>query len=115
MSLPDQLERVGIVLGSMLMFSLPASLVLQVAVGPGTPWWGLVVLLAPGFVVGWAVAAGQAPFDYDSVWFVCFFGYVLALGAVVALEVQPPWEHELVVLGVSAAAFAAAAAVDYYR
>lgn len=115
MSLPDTLERVGIVLGSMLMVALPASVLLNAISGAGTPWWGPLVLLAPGFVVGWAVASERAPFDYDALWFVCFFGYVLAVAALSLLNLEPISEHRVAALAVSTAAFVAAAVVDYLR
>ena len=115
MSLPDTLERAGIVLGSVLMVALPASVLLNAISGVGTPWWGPLVLLAPGFVVGWAVADEWVSFDYDAVWFVCFFGYVLAVAALSLLDLEPVSEHRTAALAVSAAAFVVAAVVDHYR
>jgi hypothetical protein len=114
-SLADTLERAGIVFGSILMVALPASVLLNALSGAGTPWWGPLLLLAPGFVVGWAAVADWVPFDYDAVWFVCFFGYVLAVAALAVLDLQPIGENRAAALAVSAAAFVVAAVVDYYR
>lgn len=114
MSLPDTLERVGVVVGSILMVGLPTWLVLQAVFGTSLPWWGLVALLAPGFVVGWAVASERAPFDYDTVWFVCFLGYVLALVAIRVLGLLPIRDHTAGVVAVVAVTFGVAALADHY-
>jgi hypothetical protein len=114
-SLPDQLERAGIVLGSILMVSLPASLVLSVVTGTSTPWWSALLLVIPGFVVGWAIATERAPFDYDSLWFVCFVGYVGTVAAVAALGLEATEGDGRLMLGVAAVAFLAAGLVDRYR
>lgn len=108
------MERVGIVLGSMLMLALPASYVLLAVAGTTTAWWGPVALLGPGFVVGWAVASDLVPFDYDTVWFVCFAGYVLAALGFSALELQPLDEHQPAAFAILACGLVVAAAVDYY-
>lgn len=115
MSLPDQLERTGIVLGSILLVSLPASLVLQVVAGSETPWWSALLLVVPGFVVGWAIATEQAPFDYDSLWFVCFVGYVGTFAGLAALGLELSGGNDGAALAVSVAAYLAAAAVDVVR
>lgn len=115
MSLPDQLERAGIVLGSILLVALPVALVLQVVVGPEPRWWSALVLLAPGFVVGWAVATEQAPFDYDSLWFVCFAGYVISLVVLASLNLEVTGADGGLSLGVVATAFVAAAVVNAFR
>lgn len=115
MSLPDQLERAGIVLGSILMVSLPASLVLQAAAPASTPWWGALLLVVPGFVVGWAIATEQAPFDYDTLWFVCFVGYVATSVGFAALDLRLSGGNDGVALAVGVVAFAAAAVVDSLR
>jgi hypothetical protein len=114
-SLPDQLERAGIVLGSILMVSLPASLVLSVLTGTSTPWWSALLLVIPGFVVGWAIATERAPFDYDSLWFVCFAGYVGTLAAVAALGFEAAQGDGGPTLAVGAVAFLAAGVVDRLR
>jgi hypothetical protein len=114
-SLPDQLERAGIVLGSILMVSLPASLVLSLVTGTSTPWWSALLLVIPGFVVGWAIATERAPFDYDSLWFVCFVGYVGTLATVAALNLDATGGDGGLVLGVGTAAFVAAGVVDRFR
>ena len=115
MSLPDTLERVGIVLGSMLMVALPATVLLSVISAGSTPWWGPLVVLGPGFVVGWAVLTDQVSLEYDSVWFVCFVGYVLAVVALALLDLQPIAENRTAALAVSAVAFVVAAVVNHLR
>jgi len=114
-SLADQFERVGIVVGAVLLVGLPLSLAVDAVVGPATPWWQLLVVLGPGFVVGWAAAADDLPVAYGSVWFVCFVGYALSLATVSLLELVPVYEHTMSVLVVLAAAFAVAVVADSYR
>lgn len=115
MSLADQFERAGVVVGAVLLVGLPVSLALQAVVGPQTPWWQLLVVLAPGFVVGWAAATDELPVSYESVWFVCFLGYLLAVIAIRVLGLVPVEDHTGSVLGVLAASFVVAVVADYYR
>jgi hypothetical protein len=107
-SLPDQLERAGIVAGSTILSVLPGSVVVTALSGGGSPWWGPLVMLAPGFVVGWAVAADQTPFDYEDVWYVCLFGYLFTVAGLNAAEISVSDDGGLAVLAVGAAGFAAA-------
>jgi hypothetical protein len=114
-SLADQFERAGVVVGAVLLVALPVSLALQAVVGPQTPWWRLLVVLGPGFVVGWAAAADDRPVSYGGVWFVCFLGYLLAVVAVRLLDLVPVSEHTGSVLAVLAASFAVATVADRVR
>ncbi|MCD2203186.1 hypothetical protein [Halobacterium sp. KA-6] len=115
MSLADQFERVGIVVGAVLLVALPLSLAVDALVGSETPWWQLLVVLGPGFVVGWAAAADDLPVSYGSVWFVCFVGYLLSVATISLLELVPVHEHTTSVLVVLAASFAVAVVADSYR
>ncbi|MFB6269003.1 MAG: hypothetical protein ABEH83_03605 [Halobacterium sp.] len=115
MSLADQFERAGVVVGAVLLVALPVSLALQAVVGPQTPWWRLLVVLSPGFVVGWAAAADDLPVSYGSVWFVCFLGYVLSVVTVRVLGLVPVSEHTGSVLAVLAASFVVAIVADRFR
>lgn len=115
MSLADSFERAGVVVGSMLLVALPLSLVLQAFVGASFPWWSLLVLLGPGFVVGWGIAFEHVGFDYDTLWFVCVAGYFLATIALGALDWMPPEADPLPVVAVLVASLGVAAAVDYVR
>lgn len=115
MSLADQFERAGVVVGAVLLVALPVSLALQAVVGPQTPWWRLLVVLGPGFVVGWAAVADDLPVSYESVWFVCFLGYLLAVVAIRVLGFVPVSEHTTTVLGVLAASFVVAGVADRLR
>ncbi len=99
----------------MLMVALPATVLLSAIAGANTPWWGPLLILGPGFVVGWAVVTDQVGLEYYSVWFVCFFGYVLAVVALAVLDLQPIAENQTTALAVSAAAFVVAAVANYYR
>jgi hypothetical protein len=114
-SLADQFERVGVVVGAVLLVALPLSLAVDAVVGPATPWWQLLVVLAPGFVVGWAAATDDLPVAYGSVWFVCFAGYVLSVATISLLELVPVYEHTTSVLVVLVASFAVAVVADGYR
>nr|WP_231737027.1 hypothetical protein [Halobacterium sp. CBA1126] len=97
------------------MVGLPLTLLVDAVVGPATPWWRLLVVLAPGFVVGWAAAADDLPVAYGSVWFVCFAGYVLSVATISLLGLVPVHEHTASVLVVLAASFAVAVVGDSYR
>jgi hypothetical protein len=114
-SLADQFERAGVVVGAVLLVALPLSLALAALVGPQPPWWQLLAVLGPGFVVGWAAATDSLPVSYDSVWFVCFLGYALAVVSIRVLGLSPVSEHTESVLAVLAASYAVAIVVDYVR
>ncbi|MXR22041.1 hypothetical protein [Halobacterium bonnevillei] len=115
MSLADQFERAGIVAGAVLMVALPLSLALEALVGPQGPWWRLLAVLGPGFVVGWAAATDELPVSYSSVWFVCFLGYLLAVLGVRLLDLVPVGDHTGSVLGVLAVSFVVAVVADRFR
>ncbi|MCF2164462.1 MULTISPECIES: hypothetical protein [Halobacterium] len=115
MELAEYFERAGIVVGSMLMVSLPASLVLWVVTGPATPWWETVAQLAPGFVIGWWVAVGRAPVEYATVWFTSLFGYLLASAVMAALNVRPVGANRVWALIAVIGSLAVVGLVDHYR
>jgi len=114
-SLADQFEHAGIVVGAVLLVALPLSLAVDALFGPEPPWWRLLVVLGPGFAVGWAAAADDLPVAYGSVWFVCFAGYVLSVVTVRLFGLMPVSDHTVSVLVVLAASFAVAVAADLYR
>ncbi|WP_336035525.1 hypothetical protein [Halobacterium yunchengense] len=115
MSLADSFERAGVVVGAVLLVALPVSLALEAVVGSATPWWRLLVVLGPGFAVGWAAASDEPPVSYESVWFVCFLGYLLSVLAIRVFDLVPVGDHTGSVLAAMAAAFAVAVVADRYR
>jgi len=68
-SLPDRLERVGIVVGATLLLALPmgvlGSLVLTL---DGSAWVAAIPVLAPGFAVVVLVATDRIAVSYGQVW-----------------------------------------------
>jgi hypothetical protein len=112
-SLPDQLERAGIVVGSTILSVLPGSVLVTALAAGGSPWWGPLVMLSPGFVIGWAIAADQTPFSYDDFWYVCLFGYLFTAATLGAADISVSDDGGLAVLAVGAAGFAAAAVGRY--
>jgi len=113
-SLADTLERAGIVAGTMVLAALPGSILLTAVDSQTTPWWGPLVVLAPAFALGWALAHDRPSFDYDDVWFVCLLGYLLTVAALAASGVSVSEDGGLAVLAVGVAAYLAAAGVRYW-
>jgi len=68
-SLPDTLERIGVVVGATLLLALPmgvvGSLVLTL---DGPAWVAAIPVLAPGFAVGVLVATDRIPVSYGQIW-----------------------------------------------
>ncbi|WP_440007108.1 hypothetical protein [Halomicrococcus sp. SG-WS-1] len=85
---PDSLERVGIVVGSVLLLALPTSAFSSLLVGDPAPQ---VVLLwtLPGLVVGTLVATGRLPVSYRQVWVFSIVSWIVVLLLSSALDVDP--------------------------
>jgi len=113
-SLVDSLERAGIVVGTMVLSALPGSILLTAVDSQGTPWWGPLVVLAPAFVLGWALAHDRPSFDYDDVWFVCLLGYLLTVAGLWASGVSVAEDGGLAVLAVGVGAYLVAGGVRYW-
>ncbi|SEW18503.1 hypothetical protein [Halobacterium jilantaiense] len=114
MSLADSLERAGVVVGTMVLSALPGSILVTAVDSRGTPWWGPLVVLAPAFVLGWALAHDRPSFDYDDVWFVCLLGYLLTVAGLAVSGVSVDDDGGLAVLAVGVAAYLLAAGVRYW-
>ena len=84
-SLPDRLERAGIVVGATLLLSLPMGVVGSHLLDAGRPAWVAgVLVLAPGFAVGVLAATDRVPVSYDQIWsfsLTSWFVTLLLLGA----------------------------------
>lgn len=80
MSLPDRFEQVGIVVGSMLMLSLPLTVFTPLLTENPQPWQTALLVYAPGLVVGVLVALDKLPVSYQQVW---VFGIASWLATVV--------------------------------
>lgn len=79
MALPDTLERVGIVLGSVFLAVVAVAPVAGVVLAPSDPLWKTtLVLCLPGAVVGWLVATERVPVSYTQFW---RFALVAGFGA----------------------------------
>lgn len=92
MTLPDRLEQVGIVVGSVILVMLPASLLGAVIYGfEPDPLGTLLLWLAPGLVVGLLLVAGRLPVTYHQVWAFSLSSWVLALAfwTTVGLSIPP--------------------------
>jgi hypothetical protein len=113
-SLADTLERAGIVVGTMVLSALPGSILLTAVDSQSTPWWGPLVVLAPAFALGWALAYDRPSFDYDDVWFVCLLGYILTVAGLAVLDVSVGEDGGLAVLAVGVGAYLVAGGVRYW-
>jgi hypothetical protein len=80
MSLPRRLERIGIVVGSILMLSLPLSVFTPLLVESPALWQVALLWCLPGLVVGVLVATDRLPVSYQQVW---AFGIVSWIATVV--------------------------------
>ncbi|SIR52614.1 hypothetical protein SAMN05421858_2647 [Haladaptatus litoreus] len=79
MSLPRRLEQVGIVVGSVLMLSLPLTVFTPFLVESPQLWQTTLLVYLPSFVVGTLIALGKFPVSYQQVW---AFGIVSWLSTV---------------------------------
>lgn len=107
MALPDTLERIGIVVGSTLLLSLPTSALssLIYSVGEGPKFLPFLWLL-PGLVVGLLVATDRLEISYHGLWKFSLTSYFLSsLGAAIfdfrttSLVVPVSWWLLAVVFG----------------
>lgn len=98
MSLPRRFEQVGIVVGSVLMMSLPVGFLLTFfPSGPGL--LDNLLMYVPGLVIGVLVALRKFPASYGQVW---LFGIVSWLATILlwgVLEVGSVAENRSIALG----------------
>lgn len=85
MDLPDTLERIGVVVGSTFLLSLPTSALSSLVYGVGEgPQLLRYLWLLPGFIVGLLVATDRLALSYHRLWKFSLTSYFLAaLGAAV--------------------------------
>lgn len=91
MDLPRRFEQVGIVVGSVLLLTLPFSY-LPMFFSSIPVWQALLVTYVPGLVIGVLVALDIFPVSYGQVWLfsiVCWPTTILLWGV---LEVGNAWE-----------------------
>ncbi|WP_135821763.1 hypothetical protein [Halostella litorea] len=68
-SLPERLERVGIVAGATLLLALPMGVVGSLLVARGWPAWAAAIpVLGPGLAVGVLAATDRIPVSYGQIW-----------------------------------------------
>jgi hypothetical protein len=96
MALPDTLERVGIVIGCILLVSLPVNALVSMLWGSGAQPSYLVYLMpVPGLVVGLLLAAGRFPLDYHETWQFAIASWLVAAVGATLLEIGPSSNPEL--------------------
>lgn len=115
MSIPDQFEQVGIVIGSMIVLGLPTSLMTNVLYGPDMAYPLIGIWFVPGFVIGVLIATGGVPFEYRDVWYVGVVGWVLALLGLTVLGIPMPTDRSLIAVVTIAVALAAALGLSRLR
>ncbi len=88
MTLPRRLEQVGIVVGSILMLSLPISVFTPLIAENITSWQTALLWLVPGLVVGVLVALDKFPASYHQVWAFCIASWLatIVLWAIFGVE-----------------------------
>jgi len=116
MALPDTLERVGVVAGSVLLLALPTSALASLLFAPGSrPPPVSYLTVAPGFLVGLAVATDRLPVTYHQIWQFSIASWLVAALGAAALGVGRPSSGAVVAVGwwlVSVAVGAAVARVE---
>lgn len=100
MALPDRFEQVGIVVGSVVLLALPTSELVGALFGFAIdPWFGMLVWLVPGLVIGILLAAGRLPLTYHQLWVFALSSWLLALVAWAAFGLSsPPTDRPVAVL-----------------
>ncbi|MFH5799539.1 hypothetical protein [Haladaptatus sp. CMAA 1911] len=91
MDLPRRFEQIGIVVGSVLLLSIPFSYLPMFLSGTSV-WQAILVEYVPGLVVGVLVALRKLPVSYGQVWLfsvICWPMTILLWGV---LEVGNAWE-----------------------
>ncbi|WP_049969370.1 hypothetical protein [Haladaptatus cibarius] len=88
MSLPRRLEQVGIVLGSMLMLSLPLTAFTPFLVETPQLWQTTLLVYLPGFVVGTLIAIDKFPVSYQQVWAFGIVSWLATVALWVVFDVQ---------------------------
>lgn len=79
MSFPRRLEQIGIVVGSVLMVSLPLTVFTPI-LARNPSLWQVALLYSPGVLIGLLVALDKFPASYQQVW---LFGIVSWLAVAV--------------------------------
>jgi len=99
-TLPDTLERIGVVVGSVLLLALPTSALSSMLYGVGdAPAVIPYLWLLPGLVVGLLVATDRLAITYHQLWKFSLASYFAASLGPVVLSLDPPGEHRVLAVG----------------
>lgn len=91
MDLPDRFEQVGIVVGSVIVVTLPVSALVTALYGTAAgSWEPMLFWLIPGLVVGLLVANGSLPVSFDEIWSFSLSSWLLTLAGWAALGLSTP-------------------------
>lgn len=117
MALPDTLERVGVVVGSVVMLGIPLGILGFVLFPPddNPVWMAAVVQLVPAVAVGLLVAYERLPLRYAEVWRFGIAFWVVAAGLGVGVGVNVTGGGTGAALRVWLLAVAIAAVLATYR
>lgn len=88
MSLPRRLEQVGIVVGCVMMLSLPVGVLTPLLLTDPAVWQLALLWCAPGAFVGVLIVTDRIPVAYDQVWAFGIVSWAVTLLLWVNLDVS---------------------------
>lgn len=72
-------ERIGIVLGCIIIVSLPAGLITSIFLSDPAFWQLFIAWVVPGVLVGVLLAYNKLPVSYHELWFFGMLSWILTL------------------------------------
>ncbi|GAA0224223.1 hypothetical protein ACFFQF_09450 [Haladaptatus pallidirubidus] len=99
MSLPRRLEQVGIVLGSVLMLSLPLSVFTPFTAENPALWQITLLWYVPGLVVGTLIAIDKFPISYQQVWAFGIVSWLATVALWMIFDVQSVTANQSTAIG----------------
>ncbi|WP_266079032.1 hypothetical protein [Haladaptatus caseinilyticus] len=99
MSLPRRLEQLGIVLGSVLMLSLPITVLTPLLVETPKLWQTALLVYSPGLAVGVLIALDKFPVSYHQVWVFSIVSWLATVALWMVFDVESVTTNQPTAIG----------------